>query len=90
MQTTKISETEGGVRLEYTEMDGRAVVRNFFVTGSGPCSGYVREWQQDGSAEQVCDRLGSTGATLVCHHADLLALVRKEWRAASRRERESV
>ncbi len=90
MKKTKISETEGGVRLEYLTCDGRAVVRNFFVSGSGPCGGYVREWLQNGRAEQVCDRLRPIGATLVCHHADLLALVRKEWRAAVRRERESV
>jgi hypothetical protein len=90
MKKTKISETAGGVRLECLTWDGRAIVRNFFVSGSGPCGGYVREWQQDGSAEQACERLGSTGATLVSTHEGLLALVRKEWRAAVRRERESV
>lgn len=70
--------------LRYDDERGRRVERDFFAPPGG---GYVREGWSD--PRQVCDRLGSTGATLVWDPASgpLVELVRREWRAMRRAER---
>ena len=84
------------VALEYDSWDwdmsaGRNR-REFMVPAGG---GYIREWD-DHRKEwvQVCDGLANRGNTLHTHNgsmANLLAIIRSEWRAARRQaKRESV
>lgn len=66
-------------------------VREFFTPQGGV---YVWEWKRDwrGQVEQhqVCEYLDRMGSALTCHSddiADLLALIRREWRKRMTRER---
>lgn len=69
------------VRLEYDGWDGR-VYRSFTIFGD---RGYVREWDHDRQDwRQVCYGLSSRGSTLYASASELLALIRREYRAARR------
>jgi len=74
------------------DMAESRVRREFMVPAGG---GYVREWDAYRREwVQVCDRLANRGNTLYVRDGgitNLLAVIRREWRAARRDEkRESV
>lgn len=70
------------VHVEYDDhLNGR--VRREFSNPVG--GGYVREWDNAGNTRQVCEKLCSTGITLICHETQsLLDLIRREYRAMRR------
>lgn len=84
------------VALSYDgqDWDGNTtrITREFMVPAGG---GYIREWDAKRKDwQQVCDGLSNRGNTLHTHNgsmANLLAIIRYEWRAARRQaKRESV
>ena len=87
---TKIQQvTDNTVRLQYTNWMDEDVDATLFVPSGG---GYVFVLQDDGSTTQICDRLSSTGSTLIYspqHHGRLVDMIRKEYRkmrAAEKRD----
>jgi hypothetical protein len=84
MRTT-ITADHNYVHLHYDcVMTGQRIARTFFVPWSG---GYVREMEGNGQSRQVCARLAYIGATLrATDPADLLRVVRAEYRAMRRAE----
>ena len=86
---TSITLNNGVVEIicDSTDYEGRPtrLTRFFSVHADG---GYVREWIQERKEwAQVCDRLTTRGNTLYMPDGDqkeLLALIRREWRAKTR------
>jgi hypothetical protein len=79
---TMIQQTAGNrVQISYNDSDtGERLTREFSVRSDGK-AGYVREGER-----QVCDRLSSTGNTLLCTCDELLSVIRREYRAMRRAE----
>lgn len=75
--TIRQGQNANQVILTYaTDLGGR----RFRVFTCPHAGGYVREGDK-----QVCERLGSTGATLTAANAaDLINVIRREWQAARR------
>lgn len=85
---TKISYSEIQKSIVIAEYDdcitGERRRREFMVPANG---GYVREWVR-GDWKQVCDGLSDRGDTLrLGECGDLLALIRREYRAMRRAEK---
>lgn len=78
-----IDETSCRITLpHYWTDDVREYV--LFVPARG---GYVRRWNDDGTARQICDKLYDSGATLVFYPApgsDFARMIRREMRARKR------
>lgn len=78
----KFTETQPGyVRMEYTDLFGERVTVDYFAPRDG---GYVRMWTKDGRHPQVCHGLSDRGPTLTCKPGELLATIRREYRAMRR------
>lgn len=77
----------GGVVLQYDDALSGVRVERAFVCDDRPHA-YVRELLPGGGTRQPCDALDTRGATLTCNgRADLLAVIRHEYRAMRRQER---
>ena len=79
MKTKFSTDGQGRVTIVYDDSE-----RTFTCPETG---GYVREILDNGSAPQTCKYLGYRGVTLICKsRADLLDLIRREYRAMRRKE----
>jgi hypothetical protein len=87
MARTTITTTQPGyVTLSYDDEFGNRITREFFC--SDKPAAYVREWRKDGNHTQPCGALSRTGSTLMCDgYANLLAVIRREYRAMRRAEK---
>jgi hypothetical protein len=74
----------GRVTIAYTDsMSGERRTRAFTTTRpEGPS--YVIEIDQRGQYPQVCERLASTGSTLMAQRETLADVIRREYRAMRR------
>lgn len=86
MKTTFRINDNSDVSIAYDmAVTGDRMLRRFYCPPSG---GYVREALANGADRQVCDRLGSTGATIMSpSRALLLYTIKREYRAMRRKER---
>ncbi len=80
-------DADGYVVLVATDpVMGERISAVYFAPRSG---GYVREYAPEGGHPQVCEMLRSTGAALAVRSpADLLGVIRREWRRLMRAVRE--
>ena len=72
--------TDNTVRIQYQNWMDEEIDETLFAPSDG---GYVFVLQADGSTTQICDRLSSTGSTLIYspkYHGRLVDLVRREYR----------
>ena len=75
--------TSGHVTLEYTDADGARHSRTYSTTGRDG-RGYVIDVDGKGGSRQVCERLASTGSTLMASRDTLPEVIRREYRAMRR------
>lgn len=81
----KTDDVTGRVTISYADWTGKQRVRAFSTTRpEGPS--YVIEIDARGQYPQVCERLSSTGSTLVSSRALLADVIRREYRAMRRAE----
>jgi hypothetical protein len=80
-KTTIRQTSSNRVQINYTDAYTNERVTREFVVRSDGHEGYVREGDR-----QVCDRLSSTGNTLMCTCDQLLNTIRREYRAMRRAE----
>ena len=84
MRTKITTEINGHVTITYEDDCGERVSREFFLSRD---PGYVRELDSRQTFPQVCERLASTGNTLMCSRDELEDTIRREYRRMRRARR---
>ena len=85
---TQIKEiTSNRIRVQYVDWLDQIIDMTIGAPSDG---GYVYQILADGSTTQVCDKLASTGSTLIYspkYHGRLIDLIRREYRKGRRAEK---
>lgn len=80
---TIITEGNNSVTINYDDaLSGERITRKFFSGGM-----YVKESDSAKRYPQVCERLSSTGSTLMATSETLAAVIRREYNAMRRAEK---
>ena len=84
MTRARIESNAFRVTLTYTDRWDGEITRVFVAPLE---HGYVREIGRNSDYRQVCERLRSTGRTLMASNHTLVSVIRREWRRRQRAER---